>query len=726
MPPLKTHPTHVPGYVPGKEFADAIRGLYLKLAVITRVDDVTMKADLKIVTGGGERFEIDLTQAMAGPRSFWGGIPEVDSLAVVGFRKKHKQIEEVVILGYLPVGTKSGGRFDPYAPDDPANIAPEDASLYAKIIGRTTRYKRLRLRSGDVGGMSAAGSELVLSKDARMVNRAGDAVELRDAERTAVIHSVHKVESASGVKRLAGPIRRFDAFLPPDVLDSSGKLKGEADRYFGRDELAGLGPGLPGAPTKFAQADGTLNPLFQNLDGASPPVVYANGRRAFYPSTVYGTPLEGGEAGPGDAFTEDRMEMRHQSDLSQDSITEIDGFPVQSARVYIEQVYGTLVGNDPWSSLGQRQYGKVLRPQIWTDIGTTKPGLFSLEEIDRAGGSDAEATTSAGAYLFRVFAPKGAGLADTFAMSVQKQGKVLIQVPKPTVERYPDARGVSLEANILGAIKMFIGAMSPTNTSIQATLAGGIKADIGHNSDTGNALDITYHSGVRHSYRGVPGDTDRALDIEIQGDKAEAVSGDSVETVEGTRSIRASNLLDLGGERVNLNATSGFASTAKDVSWVVAGQSQYRYGLLVQETIAAGGRVSTILAGSEVRSILAGAMTTTVAAGATAFNNPGGAFAVTVGAGALTLTTASGAVAISAAGGAVALTAGLAMTLTAGLAMTLTAAAAVSLIAPQILLGGPAAVLGIVRGAPTLPPGAPSLDYILGIPYLGSALARSF
>lgn len=723
MAALKRTPRYAPGYHLGKEFGDATLGPYLKLAIITRVDEVTLKADLKLVTGGGERFEIDLTQGMAGPRSFWGGVPEVNALVIVGFRKKHKQIEETVILGYLPVGTKSGGRFDPYAPDDPASIDPEDAALYAKIIGSTTRYKRLRLRPGDVGGMSSSGAEMVLSKDARMVNRAGDAVELRDNERTIVTHTVHRVDAAAGVKRLRGPIRRYDFYLPPDVLQA-GNLKGEGDRYFGRDELAALGPGLPGAATKFAQADGTLNPLFS--DPSRPPVTYANGRRAFYPSTVYGTPLEGGEAGPGDAFTEDRLEMRHQTDLGQDSLVEIDGFAVQPTRVYLERVYGTLVGNDPFSAQGQRQYGKVLRPQLWTDFGSSKPGRFSLEEIERAGNSDPEATTSAGAYLFRIDCPQANAQNNPFAIAVQKQGKVLVNVPKPSVERYPDARGVSVEANILGAIKLFVGAASPTNTSIHATLAGGIKADIGHNSDTGNALDVTFHSGVKQTFVGTPNEDGAALEHDVQGNLVVGVSGDSTETVEGSKSLRASNLLDMGAERVNLNATSGMTSTTRDLSWIVAGESQYRYGQLVQETIVTGGRISTILAGSEIKNILAGAMTTTVTAGATVFNNPGGAFTVNVGAGALTLTTASGAVAISAAAGAVSLQSGLAMTLTAGLAMTLTAGAALSLLAPQVLVGGPAALLGVVRGAPILPPGVPSLDFILGVPLPGSATFRSF
>jgi hypothetical protein len=99
---------------------------------------------------------------------------------------------------------------------------------------------------------------------------------------------------------------------------------------------------------------------------------------------------------------------------------------------------------------------------------------------------------------------------------------------------------------------------------------------------------------------------------------------------------------------------------------------------------------------------------------------------VTVGAGAMSFTTGAGAVTLSTGAGAMSLTAGAgAMSLTSGLAMNLTAGLAISLLAPQILFGGPAAVLGVVRGLPAMPPGAPSLDYITGLPLMGSALVRS-
>ena len=67
---------HIPkkglGHVPGKDFVDSGDPYGMKIGIITRIDEVTMKADVRVMSGAGDRFEIDLTQAMCGPRTFWG------------------------------------------------------------------------------------------------------------------------------------------------------------------------------------------------------------------------------------------------------------------------------------------------------------------------------------------------------------------------------------------------------------------------------------------------------------------------------------------------------------------------------------------------------------------------------------------------------------------------------------------------------------------------------
>ena len=77
---------HPAGTIPESDFANNdFTGL--KAGIITRVDELHLKADVKVISGSEVRFELDLIQPMAGPSSFFGGIPEVGSVVVIGYRK---------------------------------------------------------------------------------------------------------------------------------------------------------------------------------------------------------------------------------------------------------------------------------------------------------------------------------------------------------------------------------------------------------------------------------------------------------------------------------------------------------------------------------------------------------------------------------------------------------------------------------------------------------------
>lgn len=720
----KKYPT---GHTIGKGFADNGFPQGVHIGILTRIDEISMKGDVKVLTRGGQTVpEIDLTQAMCGPRSFWGGIPEVNSLVVVAYRMRHKQIWEPMILAFIPVGNKSGLRFDPMSPTDPKEVPTDkySKSIYDQWIGRTVRHKRLKLHSGDVGGMSADGAELALTKDVRMCNRAGDLVELRDSERTMVTQAIHRFDSASGVRHYSGPVRRADNFLPQDIFKSGRTLRGTKDRYFGSDELQAMGPGAPGSSTKFANSSGTVLDFFNDTTNY-PPTTYANGKRVFYPSTVFGTSIEAGEKGAGYAFTEDRLDMSHDTDLVQEVLTDIDGFTVSKRSPYIERVYGTVVGHDSTTTQGMRIYGKVVRPSLWSSFTADGPGKMDLIEVERAAKGDTETNTAAAAFLFRIWCPYGAKDDNPFAMAVEKQGKVYIHVPRPSVERYPDDTGVSVEMNLLGALKMFIGGSDKNNTSIQAVLAGGIKAEIGHNKDTGNSLDLTYHSGVAATYKGIDGDSGYAKFEDIQGNYGLSTGGDFIESIAGAKNTTVNGGLTQQADRMSINVLQGLGINAGGLDALFSGKSQYQYAQAVLETIITGGKTTTVLAGGLITNVAAGGATTTIGAGGSTTSIGAGGYAVSVGGGALTMSAAAGAVAISAAAGAVSLQAGAALSLTAGLAVTITSGVNVSLVAPLILLGGPSAALGVCRGTPSLPPGTPTLDPITNIPLFGALTVLS-
>ena len=689
------NPKRPVGSTPGKGFQDVGLPYGLRIGIITRVDELGMKADVKVLTGGGDRFEVDLTQPMAGPRSFWGGIPELNSIVLIGYRQKHKQLTEAVILGYIPVGNKSGMRFDPYAPDDPSNVDPADAALYKKVIGNTIRHKRLKLGAGDVGGMSADGAELVLSRDIRMSNRAGDLFELRDAERTLVAQSIHRFEAEAGVRRTSGPIRRGSFFLPPDIFTQdltqtppvpTQTLKSPTtDRYFGRDDLQAAGPGPIGGTNKFADSTGTLLNVFNNTT-EMPPVTLTNGKRVFYPATIPATSIEDPKGGGPEAFTESRIEMAHTTDVSPDVLGEIDGFTVNPRRMYIEHVMGTLVGNDAFDGMGQRQYARILRPKLFDDFGQDGPGTFALEEIPRSPlEPDVETLTTAGAYFLRINPPLSTN-EDAFALAIQKQGKVLLNIPGSQSDRYPREKNISAEINMGGALKMYLGSATPDKISMYLSMDGGIKADLGHNADTGNAIDITYHCGVNQTFLGSQNEDNLAYQQDVQGNASINTSGDFQLSTQGSTYAISNGAYNIRADKVNINGTSGLALTTGELDLTVTGKTQNNYALAVIENVVAGGYIKTVLAGAYTQDILAGAVSFSALAGATSFDNPAGAFDITVGTGDLSLTVASGAVTMSTGAGAMALSAGGgAITITAGLALTLTSAILISITSPAVI-----------------------------------------
>lgn len=717
------------GKVPNSDFASNDHPYAnLRVGVIMRVDEFNLKADVRVITGSEDRYELDLIQPMAGPRSFLGGIPEVGAMVVIGYRRRNKQIYEAVILGYIPMGNKLGLRFDPFAPVPPGEIESGDESTVEQLYGPTVRYKRIKGRSGDIVGMSADGAELQLSQDVRFINRGGDLIELRDVDRTLVTQAIHRVESDSAVYMFSGAIRRGAMNLPLEVFekDAKGKftnvVRGQDTRYFGQDDLAKAGV----SGSTFI--DPTTNKALDRINDETefPSLTFSNGRQVFYasanPATNFEDPLNGGSLR---AFTERRIEVRHDTDLEQEVLEEIDGFGIDRPRAYIEYVLGTLVGNDPFSTQGQRQYGKVLKPKIFETFDQRGVGTFSLEECLRPPSTTVdEAMTMAAAYLFKISPPRAASR-NPFVVAVSKQGKLFANIPASSNENY-SSKNISAEVNLEGCLKAHIGANSPERYSIHLTCDGGIFLDVGSDA-TGQCITTNFRGAIKNIYRGGSNSIDDvAHSIDIQGDAETNVSGTDLQVVKGSYQKTVDGSYTVKASTINLHGLNGFNSNVGGWNTTISGKTQNYYAMLYQETVALGGKICTILAGGHVENILAGAKTTTVAAGAVAVNCPAGAYSVTVGTGAISITTAVGAVSLSTGLGAISMTAGLgAIAITAGLAMNLTATTIIMLTAPRVNIGGPAAVLGVSRGTPMMPPGTPSLDWITGLPLMGSLMVGS-
>jgi hypothetical protein len=310
-------------------------------------------------------------------------------------------------------------------------------------------------------------------------------------------------------------------------------------------------------------------------------------------------------------------------------------------------------------------------------------------------------------------------------VAVSKQGKLFVNIPGSRVEKYSSGtKNVSAEVNMEGALKMRLGASTPDGIALHLTLEGGCIFDF-RGGASGAGLVFRTHSSYIIEAQGVQDNNNVAYSENLQGNKETYSSGDNIQRVDGGKVTTVNGGYRILSDRFAVNAQSGMAVNAGGYDFLSSGKSQFQFAQAVLETIVIGGKTSTILAGGLTETLVAGARNITVAGGAMTTNIAAGAYTVTVGTGAVSISTAAGALSLAAAAGAVSVSAGLAMTLTAGLAMNLTAPVAITLTSLQVLVGAAVAPLGVCRGAPMLPPGAISLDWITNLPLQGSALFRS-
>src|SRR5690606_33903285 len=112
--------------------------------------------------------------------------------------------------------------------------------------------------------------------------------------------------------------------------------------------------------------------------------------------------------------------------------------------------------------------------------------------------------TSAGAALFRIVRPNPPD--GEFAVSVNKQGKLFMNIPASTVEKSSSGENrVSAEINTEGAVKARLGASTPSRVSLHLTMEGGLVAEIGSMS-SGDSIDLRYRGAFQMRYEGVDDD----------------------------------------------------------------------------------------------------------------------------------------------------------------------------------------------------------------------------
>lgn len=729
------------GLIPGgarqsSQETDFARSL-LWVGRVLHVDVETMVCSVQLETGTGVRFDVPLpAPGGAGPRSWSGNIPERGSKCIIQWRRYSERDYAPFITEWMTVGTYSAREFEPSSVIDPADaeeirrVAPEMFEDPALGLDQV-RIKLRKAYSGDYLAQAGDGGEFLLDRDARVSNRAGNELHLRDSDQTAVLQTVNELSNNAAGTYRRGLIRRSSYNLLPDLAISgfspstddfdkftSGKLVASADGS--RTLVERVEPGSE-AYDKLLEF-GLINPDGTPVEAVGvnpddlvyPFVVLPDGQR---PSYVVVGEHDQSFAETDQCYVEDRADLRHTSDGVMAVTEDGDGVQIdQVPPIFIEDVKGTVVGNDPYTEAGRSLYKRILKMRLFDDPDQQSNANAPSFEPVNTTTSQTEADTHALARLLRIQSPTSS---NQFVFGITKEGRAYLHVPKTQTGTVQD-RGKSMDVNMLGLLKAVLGADENTGRSLDLRTLGGIRAEIGSFQDfsTGTpeqvSIDLVLHGKIRTTYAGTQGREQMVggSDVKtVSGSTVDVVGGDVVRNVGGSEAVEATSIthnIGFGGYKMK---------SAGDVNRTSLGKTTELYGQLRQSTFAlsdtktmvAGVDSQTVLAGGITRSVLAGSgISDSVAAGNMLSSVGAGNMGMTVGAGNLTATVGAGNLALSAGAGTA--------SMTGGVSASVNSSVIASIGAPVTKIG--LSVVGfVVAGIPGPP--SPHLDYVTGLPILG-------
>lgn len=675
---------------------------------IVNVDVETMVCSIRLDSGYGEYHDVPIpAPGGAGPRSWSGNIPERGSKVLLGWKKFGNRGFLPYIIEFLTPGTFMSRDYEPFSTVDPVeakqalDLFPEledDPGVNLSVV----RLKNRKAYSGDFVASSSSGSDVLLDRNVHLVNRAGNEFVLRDSDQTAVLQTLNEFTSnAAGFYR-RGLIKRNAFSFLPDLFpeNSDGTIP---------DTISTDSPAFQ-TLYEFGLVDATGKKTFPN-DNNYPNVVTPDGQHVAYV-------VEGDQSSDFSetmyAYTEDRRELKHISDGIMSVTEEGDGFQVDPPYpVFIEDVHGTVVGNDFHSSSGKSSYKRILKMRLFSSPDQSQPSNGPiLEPVDMVN-EFSYVDDIALARFYRILSPNGS---NQYAFGVTKEGKVSVHIPK-TKSGTSDMKGQSLDANIQGMIKAIIGMNeNQSNTSIDLRTLGGVNLDIGRFSD-GSSIKLNLKGKIRKTHIG--NDADGLTMEEVYGGSTfrsvsatdtSVVGGSSIEDIVGEKNTSANSIVHNSG-------TGGYKQyTAGDKSTTVLGSTQEKFGMKRTSTFLRGHK-STTLAGSNSTEILVGSSTENVLAGSSSRSVVTGSMSNTVTAGSMSNTVVAGSYSTSVAAGPLSLAAAAGpVSVFSSVGNSITSSGANILKAPVTQIG--MAVTGFaVAGIPG--PGGPHIDYITGIPILG-------
>lgn len=685
---------------------------FLWSGTIVHVDNETMVCSIRMNSGHGEYHDVPIpAPGGGGPRSWSGNMPTKGTRVLIGWYKFGFRGHKPYIVEFMTSGILMSRDYEPFASIDPNDVQallnqyPDFLDNNPGVNFDIIRLKNRKVYAGDWIASSSSGADAILDRDAFLTNRVGNEFRLRDADQTSILQILNEFISNSAGYYRRGLIKRNAFSFLPDLYPANED--GSIPTVIATTNPAYnilLSFGLINENGTKNFPDDPNNPFY-------PHVVTPDGQHIAY--VVHGE-HDNNFAQTDLCYVEDRSEIRHTSDGIMTVTEEGDGFQVDPPfPTFIEEVKGTVVGNDFHSEAGRPLYKHVLGMRIFDNINqATLSDGPKLEAVDTIQNLDI-IDDIALAKLLRIQSPNGS---NQYAFGITKEGKVLLYIPKTRVGT-SEMKGKSVEASIAGLVKMIIGGDENTeNTALDLRLLGGANIEVGRMSD-GSSIHLKLHGKIRKEHTG--NDSSGLTNEEVYGGStSRAISASHMDTIGGNFIENVGAEKVIAASSITHNAGGGGMKQicAGDWGTTVLGKTQSQFGQLMTTTWALGqtGTVlagvdnKTVLAGSKSTTVVAGSMSDIVTAGSMSSTVATGTMSLNVGAGSLSATVGAGALALTASAGPVSITSSLTNSFTAGIMNILNA--------PINKIG--VAVVGFgVAGVPGPP--SPHIDYLTGIPILG-------
>lgn len=387
----------------------------LGVAKVVDIDYEEYMVSLQVIMGSASdtvRVPVPLTFPGAGNRHFLGSLPEVGDLCVVGWmpqESRNQQSKTPVILNWIVPGSWLGRNWL-----TSSSWTTDEADMGDKITRDVVAHMRPRLRhklrhvhSGMIAASSSMGSDLVLDEGVQLSNRKGNEFLLRDQDQAAVLRALQSFTALAGVRSYTGMVQR-DARTLQTQLVSDGKDWTYDTLQLDGEPVPDLDLPASDVPAGKLTPSRAISGSFLNLEGNLDPFTFLTrggliDDRGYavpsgLPSATYngkpvyrvGTSQDNGFVNPDvPVFTEHRIELTHTSDgrlpvTEQTDMFDADRLPDAGPTVnggkkqpFFEQVFGTVVGNDPFSEEGQNQYGLPLTANVLSEEGNPFPSIQS-------------------------------------------------------------------------------------------------------------------------------------------------------------------------------------------------------------------------------------------------------------------------------------------------------------------------------------------------------------